>query len=161
MNHLGYSVGAASYSLSFVSAPLRSGCVWGFPPHYTDNICISVYRLNIHEAFRCQEDSERRYHPARKESQWPGTGCHFSISPFSPWLLLILWLVVSGFARIVPVFLRKRRKRDVASEGGEKEVVEEEEWHEWRSLLFRVTLRLPETKDSAPLSLVKMHHSNE
>lgn len=31
-----------------------------FPPHYTGNVCISVYRLNIYEAFRCQEDSIRR-----------------------------------------------------------------------------------------------------
>jgi len=76
-----YSAGVASYSLSFVP---RSGCVRvieGFPPHYTGNICISAYRLNIHEALG--EDSEGRYQPARKEPRWGWHRVPFSVSSFS------------------------------------------------------------------------------
>lgn len=56
MNHLEYSSTPPlpfliAGSLSFRSRfrPAADARAASFPPHYTGNICISVYRLNIHE----------------------------------------------------------------------------------------------------------------
>lgn len=46
----------------------------GFLPHYTGNICISVYRLNIHETFRCREDPSEEDPPLLSDaSSYPST----------------------------------------------------------------------------------------
>lgn len=66
MNHLKYSSTPLlpfliAGSLSFRSRFRPVAGTASFPPHYTGNICISVYRLNIHEGFRCRVDSRGRY----------------------------------------------------------------------------------------------------
>lgn len=69
MNHLKYSLYLSSAlpycRFPFIPLPIppSGGDGWAasFPPHYTGNICISVYRLNIHEGFRCRVDSRGRY----------------------------------------------------------------------------------------------------
>lgn len=63
-----------------------------FPPHYTGNVCISVYRLNIYEAFRCQEDSIRRRRSTHRVLLF-----HFTL--FRRMLLLISPLVAFALAR--------------------------------------------------------------
>lgn len=87
------SANVVSYSLS-ISPPIHQPDVvfGGFLPYYTGNICISVYRLNIHEAF---ED------PSEED---PRTECHLFHS-FRWTFLLILNLRLPLREQLFAVFL--------------------------------------------------------
>lgn len=134
--------------------------------------------LKYSRGFRCQEDSRRRYHRRGRSPTVSGTGCHSSISPFpsaaaasypttrrvhprtnnlSPCRFSVEGLKERG--RVKKKERERERKKEKAERGREME--EKRGQHEWRLLLSGGDSQVePETKDSAPLSFVKIRHSS-
>lgn len=135
--------------------------------------------LKYSRGFRCQEDSRRRYHRRGRSPTVSGTGCHSSISPFP-----------SAAAASYPTTRRVHPRtnnlspcrfsvEDLKERGRVKKKERERKGKEERESRKRVrsggeerAARVaspfvggdsqvePETKDSAPLSLVKIRHSS-